>query len=601
MAIAYHEAAAGLSSSVVVMFWAGLSVGIASLGLYVINVASTDADFSFAIALLGTWGMAPRLLRTSFQPLFYDEFDHLRLAQDIAATGRIVTTDHLFQLGAHFPGLELLTVSSAWIAHCGLWHAGLAWVILLHIFGVVGVATLVRERWHSPKRGAIAALLFAANPSWIIFHASFDYESLANVLFIWSLVFVGRWVDGRVGYRTVVPLLIIALALPIVHHATTVVLVGVLASWTSALWWLHRRDTSVAEGERSRPTRRLALATLIFAAVMVVRFAMVGRSLIIYWGPVINVGGILHSLVGLFTGGSHRAAFGGSSLPLWNVAIGYLALPVWATLLFLALRDSRRRAVTHSPFDIVMIVASALFFLSLPLDLISSISEEVHRSWVYLYLALAALVSGYAVSSLRTPSPGRRSLAVVVLMVLTIAGPTIGTSVAYLFPGPAHGGEDAYSIDAETGLVAAWMRQHSTTGQTVFADRFMSRQLATGTRADVTSAWQLWPLTYGETSPQLVQTVLARHVSWAIFDNRMTSMHPISGFWYSASQPLVERQELLPASQLQRYACLNFARVVFVTTHYEVVHFDLRRVATDAAQFSNGALPGCLRGQGVPS
>ena len=58
---------------------------------------------------------------------------------------------------------------------------------------------LVRDAARSPKAGAIAAVVYSLNPSWLFFDAQFSYETLALPILVWVLVFALRGTAARRG------------------------------------------------------------------------------------------------------------------------------------------------------------------------------------------------------------------------------------------------------------------------------------------------------------------------------------------------------------------------------------------------------------------
>ncbi len=595
IALSMWLATRGQSNLQFPVFWTGVLLGFAGLSYQVIKVAKTPRDYQEILVVLGIWGMVPRLLRGGLSPLFFDEFDHLRLAQDLTATGHAVALDHLFQIGASFPGLELLTSTTAFVSSLSLWNVGIIVVVLAHVLGILGLFTLVGEHRRSARQGAFAALFYACNPSWLYFHAQFSYETLAMPLLIWLLVFADRWQRDGASRSTVGSFLVVAAALPIVHHATSAITLAILLIWVFASISL---DVFGSNHHLSKATKRLVLASSIAAVLVIARLVLIGPTLWHYWSPVLNVSSIWHSLLKLIDGsGGGRTLFGGAHLPWWEITAGFLLVPLLLFILGRALLQIRKSPTPTDGLEVTFWVLAVAFFLTLPLDLVSSLSEAVHRSWGFAFLGLAAVAGGVVVPFLEREGRWRLFTTGIVFSVIAIAGTSVGISTNYQFPGPVEAGVDGRSIGSETAMVANWFALHSGSSDHVFVDRFISRQIAVSTRADVMMPWQLWQVAYAPSLDSVTLEWLRRfQVTYMVFDRRMTTIIPQTGFWYSPSEPAAYLNSLVPTSNLDRFTCYDWTQVVATTQNYEIVGVDQRQLVQDEIAHTIGIRPECLSG-----
>ena len=97
------------------------------------------------VVALGVWSLAPILLRTGNHPLFFDEFSHFRMLQDLVRTGHPVSSAGLLQIGASFPGLELVTSGLFHLSGLTLWLSALVIAAVAHVALLTGVYVLVRD------------------------------------------------------------------------------------------------------------------------------------------------------------------------------------------------------------------------------------------------------------------------------------------------------------------------------------------------------------------------------------------------------------------------------------------------------------------------
>jgi len=586
-------AASGGSSLEFAMFWVGILIGFWAIALRILRSNETPQALGEVLVVLGVWGMIPRILRTGLSPFFFDEFDHLRIAQDVVATGHTSALHHLFQLGASFPGLELLTATTALVNPLTLWQTGLLWVMVAHVLGIIGIFTLVGGHRGDAKQGAFAALFYACNPSWFYFHGQFSYETLALPLMIWVLVFAERvW---RLGAQrsSVGPFVVVCIALPIVHHATSAALIALLLLWSIACVAI---DVVGAQKRVTKSTRRLLLLTLGAMILVIARLLLIGSTLREYWSPVLNLHSISQAfghLLGHSSSGG-RVVFGGTQLPWWEIAAGFLLVPLLLIVLIRSLLQRWRSTEAIDGLEILFWALALAFFISLPLDLVSTLSEAAHRSWGFSFLGLSAIAAGVVQPILQQRKKWKRAMVGAVFAVVAIAGTSIGTSVAYQFPGPVQAGVDGRSFSEETAVVASWFATHSGANDRVFADRFASRQIQLATRADVIMPWQLWQLAYfPELNEYTLRMLMNFQVNYLVFDRRMTTVLPPSGFWYSPNEPPAYLTSVVPPSNLERFQCYDWAQIVASTQNYQIVAVNLDQVRSDFQHYQLGVVPHC--------
>jgi uncharacterized membrane protein len=129
-----------------------------------------------------------------------------------------------------------------------IFHAGLITVMLARIAFVLIMYLFYEKTSQSPRLAAIATLIYAANPHYILFDAQFSYESLALVFVV--MVFLG--IQYRMTIHEDKPLgaslLIIAgiCATLVTHHVTSYFLLLCLILWAVVAYVLPYRRTKAA-------------------------------------------------------------------------------------------------------------------------------------------------------------------------------------------------------------------------------------------------------------------------------------------------------------------------------------------------------------------
>lgn len=622
LALAEWMAARGDASAHFYVFWVGYALAVAPVAWLALRAGVTAARRSALVAGLGGWSLCPSLLRTGAHPLFFDEFTHLRMLQDLVRVGHPVSTTGLLQIGASFPGLELAASTLYHLSGLSLWLSAVGIAALAHVALLVGVLVLVRDATGGERAGVVAALVYSLNPSWLFFDAQFSYETLALPVLVWSIVLALRGArppaDGAT--RTVRATQVVAAgvllgALVVIHHVSAVVaclvLIGVSVVATVSGPHPAHRTARVA------PWVTWSLAA--WAAVLTAwRFVEVGHPLVVYLGPTYHLSSELSqllSILGIGSGLPLHAAFASSTVPGFEVVCAYAMLPVllavfvWAVWALIGRREDR------SPLLYVATVLGALFFASLPLASAAAYAESVHRSWAFSFLGIAVVVGAASqlamdgrvrltVRSRRvwppTASSGRllRPVVVACAAVVAIGGVAVGTSTAYRFGAPAAPQTDPLYVGTQTDQVASWIARHATHGDVVFANRFAIRPIAVA--SDVGIANPAGPealLVLSTAVPAAALRAFADdHVTYLVFDRRTGQVGGVRAwFWYVPSDrqlPSDARQSVYPG----RVACLDWARAVFSTTDDEVLLVDRSRLLADVRDGTDGEAPGCAVG-----
>jgi hypothetical protein len=623
LAVAEWMAARGGGQAHFYVFWIGYFVAVAPTAYALVSPRTSTRARATLVVALGIWSLAPVLLRTGAHPLYFDEFTHLRMLQDLVRTGRPVSSTGLLQIGASFPGLELATSAIYHLSGLTLWFAALTVAAVAHVALLAGVYVLVRDASRSARAGAIAAVVYALNPSWLFFDAQFSYETLAMPMLVWGLVFAMRGIRSRgtdaASRARVVQVALAALlgaALVVTHHVTAVVSVCALVG-VALVATVQRRGLLRAEPESSAVVAWCLAGW--GAALTVWRFVVVGHPLVVYLGPTFHVSEQLRQLLGLLGIGAGlpaHSAFANSSAPVIEVVCAYAMLPIllvafvggcWGLL-------GLRREL--SPIAYVAAALGALFFVSLPLASAASYAEAVHRSWAFSFLGLAVVLglAGAAAAegrlSIRAraralwPLPERWHRAVAPLaaacaIVVAVGGVGVGTSTQYRFAGRAAAQSDPLYVGTQTTMLARWFAAHATARDVVWGNRFVVRPIAVGSRVRIAlpGGSELHLVLAHTFGVGALKAFAHDGVTYIVYDRHTGHVGGVKAWaWYlsvESSLPTDERG----AGHVDRLGCLSWANAVFATTDYEVLRVDHARLESDIAADRLGLLPGC---QGSP-
>jgi hypothetical protein len=154
-------------------------------------------------------------------------------------------------------------------------------------------------------------------------------------------------------------------------------------------------------------------------------------------------------------------------------------------------------------------------------------------------------------------------------MIVGIGGVALGT-VNYRFGGPVIDGQDARFEGTQATLVAEWFSKHTGAGDSLFADRFISRPIVTASSINYPQPAYSWGLSFNPVVTNgLLRQVFRHKITYIVVDRRMKiGAPPPQGFWYAKTEP--KRYRLLTFTT-PRYACISWLSVVYATSDYEVL------------------------------
>jgi hypothetical protein len=596
------------------IFWIGYFAVVLPVGWLLARASTRDAHRGPLVLALAVWSLLPKLIRTGDQPLYFDEFSHLRLLQDLLHAGHPVAEPALLQISPSFPGLEMVTGALVQVSGLHPWGAAMTVAAISHVAILAAIFVLVSDVTMSKRAGALAALVYSLNPSWLYFDSQYAYETLAIPLLLWGLVFALR----AIGTKTSKPSsvwtwvglsFLCSMSLVITHHDTAVFNCILLTAM--AVIVTLRRGTAPA---RATESPRIAWLLAVWALlVTTARFLDIGHRLAVYLAPILNVSAELRqllSLLGLSSSLQSHAAFSNSGLPSFEIACGFLLPPVLLAAFVWAVWGLFTKRHELSSFLYVGALTGLGYFASLPLLTAAKFAEAVHRSWALSYIGLA-MVIGFAIDralrgELSFPVGDRqvarlqqpearwsRIVATLMLAVAAIGGVAAGTSAVYRFGGPVHYGKDGAADGTQTNLVAAWFHDHGLRGQLVFADRYVSGPIAVHSDVSLVAPRTLWGITFdSQVSPHLASQF--NTVDYVVVDRRMgNGKAPPQGFWYALGEP-GGNSHVVPSMNVLRFQCFNWLNAVFATTDYEILAVDHAQLETDTGLVTNGLNGVCV-------
>lgn len=612
-ALAEYRAAAGSSALPYVLFWIGYATILLVSAITIVD-RRTPAQVLPAIVFgLAVWGMVPKLLRTGYQILYFDEFDHFRILEGLASTGHLQSDSGLLQIGATFPGLEVATSAVARIGGISLVAAALAMTVVVHIAALFGIYVLIRDTTNRPQAGALSALIYSLNPSWLFFDSQFSYEGFGIAVMIWTMVFVQRAVTrserNREWAMTCVMAGLLAIALVTIHHVTSIVLAVVLTVWALITAWRARRGTTTIR-ESVASVAALAAVAIVATAW---RLTSVGHTLVSYLAPSFRVSQMLSAIFGFLgvgSGQATRATLTGG-LPTYEIVCAYAMIPILLAFFVWSVVGLWRSRKGLPSLILVLALLGLGYFASLPLVAVRQFSESVHRTWGFSFIGLAPVIAvavcnhqrGEHSITLRKKLlwPSRHfkarqlaAIGAISLLVVAVGCVATGPDKFYRFGGPVVPGGDAVAYGTQTTLVADWFAKHTTSRDVLFADRYVGHAIAIASEIQVPIQRLLLELVFtNDLHMGEVRYVQHYHVDYIVIDRRMATSLPPNGFWYGYTEPGAYSKKLLPENNIVRFGCLNWLSAVFATTDYEVYRVNPTILAAQIRVNSPGITRAC--------
>jgi hypothetical protein len=606
--LAYHHAA-GLAQPddlQFALYWAGLLMGMLSLVALACAKRIEAVMRTCALVGIGMFGMVPRLQR--FGPAGSDEFIHLRQTIEAFYSGEVGHTLFLLPISKEFFGLHQLASAFARLTGMPLWFAGISLIAVAHILSVLAVYQLVRLVDVPARGAAVGAVVYTLNPSWLFFNAGFSYESLALPLVLWCLaatVGAGR-ATTTPALRSIAAAVLCVLALPMIHHLSTIILCLILTLLIVArlAYWFPR---TIVGGVGACRERLWPLALIWFCLLGSIHLWWSEKYdwLISYLGPAWTEGSsqLGKILDGIGKTSGQRSLFSDSLNPVYEVVSGYLfpfvVLGLFLWSLTVLWRNRRQVGTAVWGFAIL----GAMFFASMPMVLTQGGAEGAHRSWGYSFIGIA-VVCGMAWSygprsreSSGTRShlvaktlgrPGvRAGAACIVFIVLAFGSATLGVNVSVRFPGSAHVGDDVRSVSKDGAAVTEWLSAHAPVDTPVLADRYVSTQVGSLGRMSAlrpSATFPIWDLymSAAPVRPEVLKMIWDSEIRYFVVDSRMATTRPRMGYWFTRNEPGVRGDEPFPQAALDRFDCLPWLQGVYAAgplTVYEVDRDTLLRTA----------------------
>jgi len=547
------------------------------------------------IVILGGALYATKILGSPNAFTFIDEYIHVRNTLNILRTHHLFQFNPLLPTASYYPGLAAVTAGLVDLTGFSTFVAGLLVIGAARILMSACFFLVAEEIMGSGLAAAAASLVYAANPMFLFWTASFSYENLALPLAAFAVWWLSRSRDQLESLMPIVTAVVIV-AVTVTHHVAGFALAILLG-----VWWLAEWLTKQPAASR----RCVGLMFLVAGSVTLTWFFFIARPAASYLvgnniAPAVQQTGsiILHH-------GKARHLFsGGPKVPEWFMLAGFTA---YAILLFALpfglyrawnlLRSRKIRAgygsrAGHAAIAVAMAMAVVFPFSLLPRFAPAS-GALASRSSEYLFTGLACVLSLLAEQAARHQHGGARrrsmrptfarwcrTLVVAGMVTLVLLGDvTVGTTFSEVLRESSHPAGDPWIVQPDVIDASEWARVHLGINQHFAANTVDSLALATYGEQDAISGDSVWPIFFADAmNSTVVHTIRTARVSYLLADWRMTEgLPPISlGYYFSPFELFGSEWEPLPSIALRKFASSPCARLIYASGPIQI--FDVVRI-----------------------
>lgn len=522
-------------------YWVGLLLIVIPIAVRLIGASATRSERIVLLLLLGAALYLCEYISSPLRAATFDEFLHVRTAQDILATGRLFTPNHLLPISPFYPGLELATTALSQLSGLDLVASGAILLGLARIILMLSLFLFYERVTASARFASLGALIYTANPRFLYFDAQYAYESLALPLAALVILGVASRVAAPDGSSTgtagppLVMILLVASAVVVTHHVTSVAALGFLVGW-AVLRFVRRSRLSRGPGVGT-----VAVSMAVAVAVWAV---LIAPGIFRYLAPA--VGGALGEVLDLLVEGrAGRELFvsqTGEVAPLWERLVGFTAVGLLVVGGAIGLRGSWRGGLSRP-----VVAALSLTALLYPATLLGRFTELgqtiAARTPEFLFLGLSYVVAAGVIAVVDGVSPRPRRVAPIVVAsaVVFMGGVIVGAPRWARLPGPYLASADSRSVEGNGIAAAVWAREELGPGHRLIADRVNQLLMSIHGEQQVLTAYAdridlprfYEPPAFGPNDGALVRE---HRIQLAVVDERLSTQLPVVGFYFQRSE-----------------------------------------------------------------
>lgn len=205
------------------LFWSGVFLLVVPLACRISLPNVARSERIFLVFLLGEGLYVYIRLFTPATFVNYDDYLHWITAYDILHRHKLFLENTLLPVSPYYPALEIFTTALANLAGTDVLAAASIVIALTRGLFVVLLFLFIERVSGSSRIAGMATLLYMSSSTFVAFHASFSYESMAVALVLFIF-----WWEARINTMTaglhfslVVPAVAVLALLALTHHASS--------------------------------------------------------------------------------------------------------------------------------------------------------------------------------------------------------------------------------------------------------------------------------------------------------------------------------------------------------------------------------------------
>jgi len=518
------------------LFWLGILVVFVPPAVAAVGASTRRLERVSLLAWLGLGLYLVKLMQSPLAFTYHDEFSTMRTTQALARTGRLFEENALIPIHPWYPGLELVTSAISSLADVRVFVAGVIVIGIARLAVVLLLFVFFERLAHSARVGALAALVYMANPNFVFFDAQFAYESMALALAALVLVLAIRPDDEQSPPWSWVLVALAAFGLAVTHHLTSY---AVLAFLVLAV---------VAGRVRRDGNERLTITAAVLLTAVAAWSGFVGGQIWDYLVPVFHRA--WSSAVALASGKrGPKTLFHSSegSNPWWEKVLALSSVLLILAVAPIGVRLVRLRRA--NPVVLALAAALLVYPVLLLVRLTQNGTEVSNRSSEFIFVPIALFVAFALAAFLDRSPPWRGRVGVAgALAVLLGGGIVIGWAPWAEVPGRYLVVADSRSIEPRGVAAADWARRWLPPRSRILTDRINGLLMGSyglldpqiGLYGHVGVSQVLLSPTYG---PAERFVVTGDRIDYVVVDRRLSTGLPLVGYYAEQAEPNAFRWE----------------------------------------------------------
>jgi O-antigen/teichoic acid export membrane protein len=557
------------------VYWASLLIMFTPCAMVVISKAVSDRDRVIVSVALAVGIMVARFVLYPNLFAYHDELLHANTLRLIVDKHHIFVPNSLLPASSIYPGLEVVAAGIHSLTGLSQHLAGMLVLALSRLIMTLSLIGIGHRITGSVRMGCIAALVYTTNPQYLLFNSLFAYQSLALPLTL-AAIYVALSATNKSRRWSVAAASVIAMAVAVTHHLTSVALLAALTIW----WIIERRK----RGE-SLLARVVGSVAGVLALFIVAWTATVSSAIVRYVTAIGDES--VHSLIQFFRGQDRRELFtdyGGYRTPVWERVLSLSSVALIMLALVPAALAARSWWKKKKSLPILLAAVGLAYPIIPGGHLTRATSEISDRSSGFLFIGLGFLFAWWLTDRPVALRAFTRHALVAGLVVLFVGGAIVGSGPDWLrLPGPYHAAADNRSVDEYNVSTARWMASHLSSDNHVMADR-IGRLLVSsiGKQYSVTSlgdAVDASPVFFeNEVTPSVTAALRKGAAVYIMIDRRLSQQLPSIGVYLEQGEEN-SYKHLVP---IDPRALAKFDAVVGVSRIYDngqVAIYDIREMA----------------------